>query len=95
MLPALALAPRAARPRSFGPGAETALTPGPAISERAVRDRLRMFILRQQVSERTRVVSDGLCGRAGRVAISPDLRFEVKEAGEIDVVSMALRGLLG
>jgi hypothetical protein len=32
---------------------------------------------------------------AGRVAISPDLRFEVKEAGEIDVVSMALVAAIG
>jgi hypothetical protein len=54
-----------------------------------------MFMLRQQVSERARVVSDGLWGCAGRVAISPDLHFEVKEPGEIDVVSMALRELLG
>jgi hypothetical protein len=46
--------------------------------------------LRQQVSERTRVVSDGLCGCAGRAAISPDLRFEVKELGEIEMVFMAL-----
>jgi hypothetical protein len=27
---------------------------------------------------------------AGRAAISPDLRFEVKELGEIDMVFMAL-----
>jgi hypothetical protein len=46
--------------------------------------------LRQQVRERTRAVTDGLCGCTGRAAISPDLRFEVKELGEIDMVSMAL-----
>jgi hypothetical protein len=69
---------------------ETPLTPGSAISERAVRDRLAYPHLRQQVSERTRTVTDGLCGCTGRTAISPDLRFEVKEMGEIDMVSMAL-----
>jgi len=33
------------------------------------------------------VVADGLCGCA---VISPDLRSEVKELGEIEMVSMAL-----
>jgi hypothetical protein len=81
-----------------------ALTPGSATSEGAVRGRLRMFVFdsrinedSDQLAERTRTVTGNLCGRA---AISPDPRFEVKELGEVTMVSMAhladaLRELLG
>ena len=40
-------------------------------------------------SVRTHAVSDDLCGCTGRTAIPPDPRFEVKELGEIDMVSRA------
>ena len=79
-----------------------ALTPGSAISERAIRGRLHMFALGSRVNEDSaactaRAVTGDLCGCA---AISPDHRFEVKELGEITMVSMAhpadaLRELLG
>ena len=46
-----------------------------------------------QFAERTRTVTDDLCGCTGRAAISPDPRFEAKELGEIDMVSMALATL--
>ena len=39
------------------------------------------------------MVTDDLCGCTGRAAISPDPRFEVKELGEIDMVSRALATL--
>jgi hypothetical protein len=50
-----------------------------------------------QLAEHTRTLTGELCGCA---AISPDHRFEVKELGEITMVSMAhpadaLRELLG
>ena len=43
-----------------------------------------------QLAKRTRAVTDDLCGHA---AISPDPRFEVRELGEIDMVSRALATL--
>ena len=43
-----------------------------------------------QIAERIRTVAGDLRGRA---AISPDLRFEVKELGEIDMVPRALATL--
>jgi len=70
-----------------------ALTPGSAISEGAARGRLRMFVFESRVSDRTRTVTDDLCGCTGRAAISPDPRFEVRELGEIDMASMALATL--
>ena len=56
-----------------------ALMPGSAISEGAVRGGMRMFLFGGRVSE----------DRAGRAAVSLDPRFEVKELGEIDMVSRA------
>jgi hypothetical protein len=41
----------------------------------------------------TRTVTDDLCGCTGRAAISPDPRFEAKELGEIDMVSIELATL--
>ena len=52
-----------------------------------------MFVCDGRVSTRTRTVTDDLRGRTGRAAISPDRRYEVKELGEIDMVSMALATL--
>lgn len=48
------------------------LPPGSAISEGAVRGRLRMFAFDSRVSTRTRTVTDDLCGCIGRAVISPD-----------------------
>jgi hypothetical protein len=52
-----------------------------------------MFVFDSRVSTRTRTVTDDLCGCTGRAAMSPDPRFEVRELGEIDMVSMALATL--
>jgi hypothetical protein len=52
-----------------------------------------MFVFDARVSTRTRTVTDDLRGCTGRAAISPDPRYEVKELGEIDMVSMALATL--
>jgi hypothetical protein len=60
-----------------------------AISEGAVRSRLRMFVFGSRVSTRTRTVTGDLCGCARRAAMSLSPRFEVRELGEIDMVPMA------
>jgi hypothetical protein len=52
-----------------------------------------MFVFDGGVSTRTRTVTDDLRGCTGRAAISPDRRYEVKELGEIEMVSMALATL--
>jgi hypothetical protein len=52
-----------------------------------------MFVFDSRVSTRTRTVTDDLCGCSGRAAISPDPRFEVRELGEIDMVSRRLATL--
>jgi hypothetical protein len=52
-----------------------------------------MFAFDSRVSTRTRTVTDDLCESTGRAAISPDPRFEVRELGEIDMVSRALATL--
>ena len=52
-----------------------------------------MVVFDGRVSTRTRTVTDDLRGCTGRAAISPDRRYEVKELGEIDMVSMALATL--
>jgi hypothetical protein len=57
----------------------------------AVRGRLRMFVFGSRVS--TRTVTGDLCGCTGRAAMSPGPRFEVRELGEIDMVSVALATL--
>jgi hypothetical protein len=49
-----------------------------------------MFAFGSRVSTRTLTVTGDLCGCTGRAAMSLDPRFEVKELGEIDVVSMTL-----
>jgi hypothetical protein len=49
-----------------------------------------MFVFDSRVSTRTHTVTDDLGGCAGPAAMSPDPRFEVRELGEIDMVSMAL-----
>lgn len=43
-----------------------------------------------QFAERTRTATGDLRGCTGRAAMSPALRFEVKELGAVDMVSMAL-----
>jgi hypothetical protein len=52
-----------------------------------------MFVFGSRVSIRTRTVTGDLCGCTRRVAMSPGPRFEVRELGEIDMVSMALATL--
>jgi hypothetical protein len=46
-----------------------------------------------QLAERTRTVTDDLCGCTGAPRCHQTPRFEVKELGEIDMVSMALATL--
>jgi hypothetical protein len=72
-----------------------ALTPGSAISERAIRGRLHMFTFGSRVNEDSaactaRAVTGDLCGGA---AISPDPRSDMKELGEIDMAHRALATL--